>query len=114
MTYILGTDLPNNKTIAIALKQVFGLGKFCVSNICNKLGFCSNLKVKNITSQQQRKLTATLVKLNLKINSELKQITNVYHSKLIKTKTYRGLRKLKGFPVRGQRTRSNAQTSKKV
>jgi ribosomal protein S13 len=29
-------------------------------------------------------------------------------------KSYKDLRKLKGFPVRGQRTRSNAKTAKKI
>merc|ERR1711862_1048866 len=114
LVYLLETDLLINKTVRTALTQVFGLGKSNVLAICKKLGLCSNLEVKNITFHQQRKLAAILIQLNVKINSELKQIVNYHHSRLITSKSYRGLRKLKRFPVRGQRTRSNARTSKKV
>ena len=34
--------------------------------------------------------------------------------KLINIKSYRGLRKLTGLPVRGQRTHTNSNTSKKI
>ena len=114
MTYLLDTDLSNNKTIITELTKVFGLGKSHAKNLCNKLGLCSNLAVRDLTPQQQKKLFLLLAELNISVNAELIQTKNRTKSKLIKIKSYRGLRKLKGYPVRGQRTRSNAKTSRKV
>lgn len=113
MTYFLDTDLSNDKTIITELTKVFGLGKSHAKNLCSKLGLCSNLTVRDLTHQQQKKLFLLLAELNIGINAELKQTINRSKSKLIKIKSYRGLRKLKGYPVRGQRTRSNAKTSQK-
>ena len=46
---------------------------------------------------------------------KLKLNQNTNNKKLINIKLYRGLRKLQGFPVRGQqRTRSNVETAKKL
>jgi len=52
--------------------------------------------------------------LKIPINSELKKNKILEKQNLVDLKHYRGLRKLKGFPVRGQRTRSNAKTAKKI
>lgn len=112
--YIFETNLLTENTLTVALTQVFGLGKSSALVICKKLGVCSNFKVRNMTLRQQQELVASLPQLDIKINSGLKQKVNYHCSKLIKIKSYRGLRGLKGFPVRGQRTRSNAQTSKKL
>ena len=113
MTYLLDTDLSNDKTILTELTKVFGLGRSHAKNLCHKLGLCSNLTVRDLTHQQQKKLFLLLAELNIGINAELKQTINRTKSKLVKIKSYRGLRKLKGYPVRGQRTRSNAKTSQK-
>ena len=50
---------------------------------------------------------------SLKITNDLKkhQIFNL--RKLIEIKCYSGLRRIKGLPVRGQRTHTNAKTAKK-
>merc|ERR1712161_116426 len=75
--------------------------------ICKKLGFLSNLKIKNLSEQQVDNLKNIIKKLNFKINDKLKKIKMLNNQRLITIKSYRGFRKIKGFPVRGQRTRSN-------
>ena len=110
--YFLDTNFQDNKTILFELKRVYGIGHSKSIMICQKLGFSPNYKISELSFSQLNKLYS--VTKNFKLNSNLKQIEYNTWSKLVKIKSYKGLRKLKGFPVRGQRTRSNAKTSKKI
>ena len=49
-------------------------------------------------------------KTGQKIDSD--RVSNI--RKLIKISSYKGLRHFKGLPVRGQRTKTNAKTSRRV
>jgi small subunit ribosomal protein S13 len=113
MIYLLETELLDKKPLHIALNSIFGIGKFYSIFFCKKLGFSKNFKVFELTEDQKLKLIRLIENSKLLINSDLKRLLNVEQKKLVNIKSYRGLRKLKGFPVRGQRTRSNAKTAKK-
>ena len=52
--------------------------------------------------------------LNMPLANDLRRLTLLDKQKLISIKSYRGLRRKKGFPVRGQRTHTNAKTAKRV
>lgn len=114
MIYLLETELQDKKSLFIALKSIFGIGKYHSLIFCKKLGFTKNLKVFELTQKQKFNLIKVIENSNILINSDLKLLLITEQKKLINIKSYRGLRKLKGFPVRGQRTRSNAKTSKKL
>lgn len=107
--YFLDTNFRESKSVLFELKQVYGIGKTRAEIICQKLGLSPNYKFINLTSGQLAKLASLTI--SLKLNSELKRVKNLTGSKLISIKSYRGLRRIKGFPVRGQRTRTNARTS---
>jgi small subunit ribosomal protein S13 len=113
MIYLLETELLDKKPLHIALKKIFGIGKSYSNYFCKKLGFSNNFKVFEITTEQKIKLIRSIDNSKLLINSDLKRSLNLAKKKLVNIKSYRGLRRLKGFPVRGQRTRSNAKTAKK-
>ena len=49
MIYLLESELPDNMSILFALKRIYGIGKKSSSLICKKLGFSSNLKIKNFS-----------------------------------------------------------------
>lgn len=51
--------------------------------------------------------------LNLSLNNELKKLKSIALKKLVNIKSYRGLRRVRGLPVRGQRTHTNAKSAKK-
>lgn len=113
MIYIFETKLPDNEFLIFALKKIYGLGNKQSNKICKKLGFSLNLRVKNLTTDQILKLTK-YVDSNFNVASELKKKKLMGKKKLINIKSYRGLRKLTGLPVRGQRTHTNSNTSKKI
>jgi len=113
MIYIIESNIPKNKSVFFALKYIYGIG---VSNsllICKKLGFSKNFKVKNLTKDQINQLLSIIESLEIELAGDLKKFKILNQKKLISIKSYRGLRRNKGLPVRGQRTHTNAQTAKK-
>lgn len=113
MIYILESKLPDNKSIYYALKYVYGIGNTKSSLICKKLGLLPNLRVKNLSSNQITQLLKLIDFLNFIVANDLKRLKLLRTQFLITIKSYRGLRKKKGFPVRGQRTHTNAKTARK-
>jgi len=114
MLYLFESEFPKNKSIFVSFMQVFGIGRFNSILICKQLGFCLNFKTKNLSKEQTNKIIKIFEHLNLKIASELKKIKTFIWKKQILIKCYKGLRKLKGLPIRGQRTHTNSRTTKKL
>jgi len=113
MMYLLETKLPEKKSILFALTYIYGINKKTSYLICKKMGFTINFKVKDITQEQSNNILKTLNYSRILLGNELKKFKMVSVKKMISIKSYRGLRKLKGFPVRGQRTHTNAKSARK-
>lgn len=113
MVYLFEADLVENKSIFFAMTRVFGLGKFEAFSICKRLGFSKNLKVKDLSQEHLEKLVFIMDASDLVLMSDLKKIKSLNRKELISIKSYRGLRLKQGLPVRGQRTHTNARTSRK-
>nr|UDP55421.1 ribosomal protein S13 [Schizostauron trachyderma] len=113
MAYIFESELPQNKSICSALVSVFGIGKFNSHLLCYKLGFSKNLKVKHLSKEQITKLIKFIELSNLIIGIDLKKLRLLKTKKLLSIKSYKGFRLKQGLPVRGQRTHTNARTSRK-
>jgi small subunit ribosomal protein S13 len=113
MIYLLETKLPENKSVLFALTNIYGIGKSTAFLICKKLGFSINLKIKDLTQEQTVEILQTVELLNLTLNNELKKFKSLALKNLISIKSYRGLRRVRGLPVRGQRTHTNAKSARK-
>jgi small subunit ribosomal protein S13 len=113
MLYIIETKLPENKSVFFALTYIYGIGKNTSFFICKKLGFSLNLKIKDLTQEQVIDITKCIDSLNLILNNELKKLKSLTLKNLISIKSYRGLRRIRGLPVRGQRTHTNAKSARK-
>jgi small subunit ribosomal protein S13 len=113
MLYLLETNLPDQKPVFFALARVHGIGEGTAFFICKKLGFSVNLKVKNLNQEQIVEILQLIDTLNLSLNNELKKLKSMTLKKLVNIKSYRGLRRVRGLPVRGQRTHTNAKSAKK-
>ena len=113
MVYLLETELPENKSVFLALRNIYGIGKSKSVFICKQLGFCFGLKVKELSGDQIIKLLKLIESSDLIITSDLKKLKQLVTKNLIAVKSFRGLRKINGLPVRGQRTHTNARTAKK-
>lgn len=113
MLYLLETKLPENKSVFFALTNVYGIGKNTAFLICKKLGFSMNLKTKDLTQEQVVEILQLIDSLDLTLNNELKKLRSLTLKNLVSIKSYRGLRRVRGLPVRGQRTHTNGKSSKK-
>ena len=113
MLYLLETNLPDQKSVFFALTYVHGIGKNTAFFICKKLGFSMNLKVKDLNQEQIIEILQLIDYLELLLNNELKKFKSLTLKKLVMIKSYRGLRTVRGLPVRGQRTHTNAKSARK-
>lgn len=114
MVYLFEYRIPDNKSVFFALKYIYGIGRANSTLICKKLGFSLNLKVKDLSREQVTQLLRLVEVLDIKLANDLKKIKLLATKRLVSIKSYRGLRKLQGLPVRGQRTHTNAKTSRKI
>ena len=113
MLYLLETNLPENKSVFFALTYIYGIGNSTAFHICKKLGFSTNLKIKYLTQDQTLEIIQTIDSMDLVLNNELKKLKSLNLKNLIQIKSYRGLRRVRGLPVRGQRTHTNAKSARK-
>ena len=113
MLYILETNFSEHKPVFFALAKVHGIGKKTAFYICKKLGFSINVKIKHLNQKQVTEMLQLIDSLNILLNNELKKFKSLTLKNLVAIKSYRGLRKVRGLPVRGQRTHTNARSAKK-
>lgn len=113
MLYLLETNLPDNKPVLFALTHIYGIGINTALCICKKLGFSTNLKIKDLTQEQALEILRVIDSSDLILNNELKKFRSLSLKNLIQIKSYRGLRRVRGLPVRGQRTHTNAKSARK-
>ncbi len=111
MVRIEGANLPMNKRIEYGLPYVFGLGLKTSRDILTKLKINFDKRVKDLTDEEVAAIQRE-VSNNYLTEGELRKeiVNNIRRLKDIRS--YRGLRHLKGLPVRGQRTKTNARTRK--
>lgn len=112
MSFILGTRYAPTKKIRIALTQIFGIGSNKANQICDQLGLSDMYKVGQLTKNQIDQIMKLLSQSHL-IDSELVRIIQNDIKRFIEIGCYRGLRHNEGLPLRGQRTHTNAKTSRR-
>lgn len=104
--------IPDSKNIWIGLTNVYGIGRSRSQKILVKLGIDPFKKVKDITSEDEKKITDELKEYLLE--NDLRREVNSFIKRLKEIKCYRGMRHNMGLPVRGQATRKNGRTAKKL
>lgn len=113
MVYLFESKLPENKSVYYGLASIYGIGKNRSFLICKKVGLSLNLKIKDLPSSQIHQITKVIELSGYVVANDLKRLLLLSKQRLISIKSYRGLRRRKGFPIRGQRTHTNARTAKK-
>ena len=111
MARIAGVELPRGKRIEVALTYIFGIGRSSAQKILQKAGVDFDLKVDQLTDSELTKIRQIIDK-EYKVEGDLKREISTNIKRLIDIGCYRGMRHVRGLPVRGQRTRTNARTRK--
>ena len=111
MPRIVGVDVPNEKCIEVALTYIYGIGATMSRRILDEAGVSSETRARDLTEDDLSRISATIDK-GYEIEGQLRRRVQQDVSRLKKIGAYRGLRHIRGLPVRGQRTRTNARTRK--
>ena len=111
MARIAGVGLPREKRVEIGLTYIYGIGRKSASDILAATGVNPDIRVKDLEEDDVSKLRDYIDK-NFVVEGDLRRDTALNIKRLIEIGSYRGLRHRRGLPVRGQRTKTNARTSK--
>lgn len=114
MVRILGYALTPTKPIYIALKCIYGIGISQSTKLLKNLKINKNLKVSELSNKNFSQIRTYLETSNLLLEGDLRKIKYKNIKRLIDINSYRGKRHLKGLPARGQNTRTNSRTSRKL
>ncbi len=109
MPRIAGINIPDNKKIEIALTYIYGIGRSLSSKILEQAKVDPNIRAQKLSIEEINRLRAIIEK-GLKVEGELRREKMMNIKRLKDIGAYRGIRHIKGLPVRGQRTKTNTRT----
>jgi len=112
MPRILGVDIPNNKKIEYALRYVYGIGPTRARLVVKESGLDPDLRSNQLTEEQLNQLVTVINDRQFMVEGDLRRDITGNIKRLQSVRSYRGTRHMRGLPVRGQRTSTNARTRK--
>ena len=113
MARIAGIDLPRDKRVDIGLTYVFGIGRATAVHPGKSRDRSAAIRVKDLSEDQIVKLRETIERNDHDVEGDLRKELSMNIKRLVDIGTYRGLRHRKSLPVRGQRTKTNAQNAER-
>lgn len=113
MASILNTHLPKQKKVRRALSGFKGLGRVLSNQICDQLGLSKHLCVKDLKPSQVDQLTR-IISQYYYVGLDLKRLIQQDLNHLVVIGCYKGVRHTIKLPARGQRTHTNARTTRSI
>jgi len=110
MARIAGINIPLQKHVVIALREIYGIGHSRSVQICEVASVAQDTKVKDLTEPEVETLRTAVAKFT--VEGDLRREVSMNIKRLMDLGAYRGIRHRRGLPLRGQRTRTNARTRK--
>jgi small subunit ribosomal protein S13 len=111
MARLAGVDLPRDKRVEVALTYVFGIGRTLAQRTLSETGVNPDTRVKDLAEEDLVKIRE-YVDNNLQTEGDLRREIAAEIRRKDEIGCYQGLRHLRGLPVHGQRTKTNARTRK--
>ena len=112
MARIIGVEIPGEKRIEVSLRYIYGIGPANAREILERANIDPSIRAKDLTEQQLSLIVHAIQEGKYVIEGDLRREIGMNLKRLQAVKCYRGLRHLRGLPVRGQRTQTNARTRK--
>lgn len=112
MPRIAGINIPDKKRIEIALTYIYGIGRSLSNQILKKANINPDVKTEKLSEEQLNKLREIIESKTYKIEGDLKREKMMNIKRLKEIGSYRGIRHIKGLPVRGQQTKTNSRTAR--
>jgi small subunit ribosomal protein S13 len=111
MPRIAGVDVPPQKRIDISLRYIFGIGPTRAVEILRKAGIDASMRANKLSEEEVSRI-ASIIESDYVVEGQLRRQIQQNIARLREIRCYRGIRHIRGLPVRGQRTRTNARTRK--
>lgn len=112
MARIIGVEIPGDKRIDVALRYIYGIGRQNSLEVLERANIPPSIRAKDLTEQQLSMIVHAIQDGKYVIEGDLRREIGMNLKRLQGIKCYRGLRHIRGLPVRGQRTQTNARTRK--
>ena len=112
MARIIGVEVPSNKRIDIALRYIYGIGPKNAGEVLERANIDPAIRAKDLTEQQLSQIVHAIQEGGYVIEGDLRREIGLNLKRMQAIKCYRGIRHLRGLPVHGQRTQTNARTRK--
>jgi len=113
MLYIFNKTISDSKSILYSLTVLYGINEYQSKKICKNIGINPQITLNKLKNNHVNRLINYINKY-LKVEQLLRKSKNERLNELLEIKSNRGIRQSQGLPVRGQRTHTNAKTSKKL
>jgi small subunit ribosomal protein S13 len=111
MPRIVGTDIPDTKSIWISLTYIPGIGRHTSEQILKEAQIERMTKASKLSEDELSRITQ-IIDRNYLVGGQLRRQVAQNIARLRDIGCYRGIRHRRGLPVRGQHTQSNARTRK--
>jgi small subunit ribosomal protein S13 len=111
MPRIFGVDIPREKKVEIALTYLYGIGRARSRQVLDEAHVDWNKRANDLTETEISAITGIIQK-TCRVEGDLRREVQMNIKRLMDIRCYRGVRHVKGLPVRGQRTHTNSRTRK--
>ncbi|HEY4508488.1 MAG TPA: 30S ribosomal protein S13 [Candidatus Paceibacterota bacterium] len=105
---ISGITIPDNKRLEYGLRILYGVGHSRARAILLSAKVDPSKRAKELSADEENAVRKEVEKYRIEGDLKRENAGNIKRLKDIKA--YRGIRHLKGLPVRGQRTKTNSRT----
>lgn len=113
MVRISGIDLSNSKKVEYALTDIFGIG-LTVSRTILKVSKIDQKKLTGELLDDEIIVLRDVIEQNYKVEDDLRREVKQNIIRLAQINSFRGKRHRQNLPVRGQRTRTNSRTPRRI
>src|SRR4051812_12792416 len=111
MARLAGVDLPREKRLEIALTYIYGIGKSHAQETPAATGVSPDIRGRDLGGEDLLKLR-DYIDEHFRVEGDLRREVAGDIRRKIESGCSQGLRHRRGLPVHGQRTRTNARSSK--
>ena len=111
MARLSGVDLPREKRMEIALTYIYCMGRTRAKQTLEATGVSPDLRARDLTDDDVVRLR-DYIDANFRVEGDLRREVAADIRRKVEIGCYQGLRHRRGLPVHGQRTRTNARSSK--
>jgi small subunit ribosomal protein S13 len=122
MPRIMGVDIPNEKRTEVSLQYIYGIGPYRAKQILKETQINGDTRAKDLKDEEIARIISYIDRnyndevmkdgRSGPVEGALRRKIAMAVTRLKKIGSYRGSRHIKGLPVRGQRTQTNARTRK--